>query len=122
MLQTEIPRPCPASPNAPLLSSSLSPSLSLKRHTCHYCHPPLLLLFFTLPPLSPAPTVLHTYFPSPAPTGLHTSPPSSLPPQLEALLMSLLSTGHPNIVHTYKCLASWRDLSGPDQERGAIKV
>uniref|UniRef100_A0A7R9YSM5 Protein kinase domain-containing protein n=1 Tax=Chlamydomonas euryale TaxID=1486919 RepID=A0A7R9YSM5_9CHLO len=31
--------------------------------------------------------------------------------QLEALLMSMLS-GHENIVHTYKCLASWRDLGG----------
>jgi hypothetical protein len=30
--------------------------------------------------------------------------------QFEALLMSLLS-GHPNIVETYKCLSTWRDMS-----------
>ena len=35
---------------------------------------------------------------------------------------SRLPSGHPNIVHTYKCLASWRDLSGPDQGGGMIKV
>lgn len=39
--------------------------------------------------------------------------------QLEALLMTMLS-GHPNIVHTYKCLASWRDLEGKGE--GMIKV
>lgn len=39
--------------------------------------------------------------------------------QLEALLMSLLS-GHPNIVQTYKCLASWRDLQG--QGAGQVQV
>ena len=39
--------------------------------------------------------------------------------QLEALLMSLLS-GHPNIVQTYKCLASWRDLAG--QSAGQVQV
>ncbi len=37
-----------------------------------------------------------------------------LPPtvhlQFEALLMTLVS-GHPNIVETYKCLASWRDMT-----------
>ncbi len=30
--------------------------------------------------------------------------------QFEALLMTLVS-GHPNIVETYKCLASWRDMT-----------
>ncbi|GAX81958.1 hypothetical protein CEUSTIGMA_g9386.t1 [Chlamydomonas eustigma] len=40
--------------------------------------------------------------------------------QLEALLMSLISTGHPNVVHTYKCLSSSRDLVGPDQSNGLV--
>ncbi|KAG1663765.1 hypothetical protein FOA52_011816 [Chlamydomonas sp. UWO 241] len=39
--------------------------------------------------------------------------------QLEALLMSML-TGHPNIVHTHKCLASWRDLAGPGRGGGHV--
>ena len=43
--------------------------------------------------------------------------------QMEALLMSLLS-GHPNIVHTYKCLASWRDagVTGRIQTDGIMST
>lgn len=43
--------------------------------------------------------------------------------QMEALLMSLL-TGHPNIVHTYKCLASWRDagVTGRIQTDGIMST
>ena len=46
-------------------------------------------------------------FPPCSPTDLHTPPPSLR--QFEALIMSLVS-GHPNIVETFKCLASWRDM------------